>query len=78
MYAFTAHTGGDIGDSHNWRAGVSMLSAKASDQGLSAIHAAGNMVGNAFNGDTRVWVSVAALIGPPSGRRTCRTSAMSM
>ena len=31
MYALTAHTGGDIADSHNWRAGLSMLNARASE-----------------------------------------------
>jgi len=70
MYAFTAHTGGDIGDSHNWRAGLSMLNAKASDQRLSAIDAAGNMVGNAFNGDTRVWVIDGVWKWSPNGNAT--------
>ena len=32
MTALTAHTGGDIGLSHSWRAGLSMLNAKAADQ----------------------------------------------
>src|SRR5882672_7385156 len=36
MTALTAHTGGDVGDSHNWRAGLSVLNAKATDQSLSA------------------------------------------
>ncbi|MFZ4480046.1 MAG: hypothetical protein ACOYNZ_09175 [Rhodoferax sp.] len=56
MSALTAHTGGDIGDSHNWRAGLSLLSAKAADQGLSALDATGGMVSNAFSGSTRVWL----------------------
>jgi hypothetical protein len=56
MTAITAHTGGDIGDSHSWRAGLSMLNAKAVDQALSAIDSAGNGVTNAFTGKTRVWV----------------------
>ncbi|MBC7379570.1 MAG: hypothetical protein H7346_19295, partial [Burkholderiaceae bacterium] len=34
MAALTAHTGGDIGASHNWRAGLSMLNAKADAQSL--------------------------------------------
>ena len=38
----TAHTGGDIGDSHSWRAGVSVLSAKASDQALLATRRRGH------------------------------------
>ncbi len=44
MTALTAHTGGDIGDSHNWRAGLSVLSAKASDQRLIGLDAAGSAV----------------------------------
>jgi len=56
MTALTLHTGGDLGDSHNWRAGLSWLSAKASDQALTAMDTAGSMVSNAFSGNTRVWV----------------------
>jgi hypothetical protein len=56
MLALTAHTGGDIGDSHNWRAGISLLSARASDQALTATNATGDLVDNSFSGDTRVWV----------------------
>jgi hypothetical protein len=33
------HTGGDIGDSHSWRAGVSHLSARASEQALTQLDA---------------------------------------
>ncbi len=56
MTALTAHTGGDIGLSHSWRAGLSMLNAKAADQALTAVDAMDNRVGNAFTGSTRVWV----------------------
>ena len=56
MSALTAHTGGDIGVSQNWRAGLSMLNAKATDQGLTTQDAAGTLVSNAFTGSTRVWV----------------------
>lgn len=56
MTALTAHTGGDIGESQNWRAGVSRLSAKAGDQNLSAVNEAGGLVTNAFSGNTTVWV----------------------
>ena len=48
MTALTAHTGGDIGASHSWRAGLSVLNAKASDQGLVATNAVGSTVTNAF------------------------------
>ena len=56
MTALTAHTGGDIGDSQNWRAGVSRLFSKAGEQNVSALDATGSLVSNAFSGNTRVWV----------------------
>lgn len=57
MAALTAHTGGDVGDSSSWRAGLSVLHAKASDQQLTMDDAGGNGVTNAFSGNTRVWVA---------------------
>jgi len=56
MTALTVHTGGDIGVSHNWRAGLSMLNARASDQALTTLDAAGNTISNAFSGSSRVWI----------------------
>ena len=73
MSALTAHTGGDIGNSNNWRAGLSMLSAKASDQSLVATNKAGSAVTNAFSGSTRVWVVDAIWKWAPNGNAT-RTS----
>ena len=73
MTALTAHTGGDIGSSHNWRAGLSVLSAKASDQLLDAFDAGGSTVSNAFSGSTRVWVADAVWKWAPNGNAT-RTS----
>lgn len=73
MVALTAHTGGDIGDSHSWRAGLSMLNAKADDQELLGLNAGGNSVTNAFSGRTRVWVADAIWKWAPNGNAT-RTS----
>jgi hypothetical protein len=73
MFAVTAHTGGDVGASHSWRAGVSMLDAKASEQGLVAMDAAGNAIDNVFSGRTRVWVADAVWKWAPNGNAT-RTS----
>ena len=73
MTSLFAHTGGDIGASHNWRAGLAMLNAKASDQSLLATNAAGNAVTNAFSGSTRVWVADAIWKWAPNGNAT-RTS----
>lgn len=70
MAALTAHTGGDIGDSHSWRAGLSVLQAKADDQELSAADAAGNAVTNSFTGSTRVWVADAIWKWAPHGNAT--------
>jgi hypothetical protein len=70
MVALTAHTGGDIGTSHNWRAGVSMLDAKATDQGLVATDAAGNRFAQLFTGSTRVWVADAIWKWAPNGNAT--------
>ncbi len=70
MTALTAHTGGDIGDSHNWRAGLSVLNAKATDQALVATNAAGSLVNNAFSGSTRVWVVDGIWKWAPNGNAT--------
>ena len=67
MTALTAHTGGDVGDSHNWRAGLSVLNAKANDQSLVATNGAGSLVTNAFSGNTRVWVVDAVWKWAPNG-----------
>ena len=70
MTALTAHTGGDIGDSHSWRAGLSVLRAKANEQSLVATNAAGDTVTNAFTGSTRVWVADAVWKWAPDGNAT--------
>jgi len=70
MVALTAHAGGDIGASHSWRAGVSMLDAKASDQGLVATDAAGNRFAQSFSGSTRVWIADAIWKWAPNGNAT--------
>jgi hypothetical protein len=70
MAALTAHTGGDLGTSHSWRAGVSLLHAKARDQSLSASDADGNRVGELFDGATRVWVADAVWKWAPNGNAT--------
>lgn len=73
MVALTAHTGGDWGDSHNWRAGLSVLRADAVDQGLNSLDAAGNLVGSAFTGSTQVWIADGVWKWAPNGNAT-RTS----
>lgn len=57
MAALAAHTGGDVGESHSWQAGLSLLRTRAADQALAAVDAAGTDVVNAFTGNTRVWIA---------------------
>jgi hypothetical protein len=74
MTALTAHTGGDIGDSHNWRAGLSVLTAQANDQSLTTMDgSAGTIINSAFTGDTRVWLLDGVWKWAPNGNAT-RTS----
>lgn len=71
-WALTAHAGDDIGTSQSWRAGVSLLHARAADQELVATDAAGNDATNAFTGHTRVWVADAVWKWAPDGNPTRR------
>ena len=73
MTALAAHTGGDIGGSHSWRAGVSMLSAKAAHQQVAGLDPTGRTVTSAFSGRTRVWVADAIWKWAPNGNAS-RTS----
>ena len=73
MTALMLHTGGDIGASQTWRAGVSVLNAKADDQALQGLSATGSVIGNVFSGTTRVWVVDAVWTWAPGGNAT-RTS----
>lgn len=70
MWALSAHTGGDVGDSHSWRAGLSVLHAKATDQALRATNTAGDSVSNSFSGSTRVLVADALWKWAPGGNAT--------
>lgn len=74
MTALTAHTGGDVGDSHNWRAGLSVLTAQANDQSLTTMDAGGgSVINSAFSGNTRVWLLDGVWKWAPNGNAT-RTS----
>jgi hypothetical protein len=70
MSALFAHLGGDLGDSSSWRAGLSMLNAKATDQALLATDASGAPVANSFSGSTRVWVGDFVWKWAPNGNAT--------
>ena len=49
-----AHTGGDVGASNSWRAGLSMLWGKSTDQTSETAGAGDSLVTSAFSGNTRV------------------------
>ena len=70
MNSVFAHTGGDIGDSSSWRAGLSMLNAKATSQSLFATDPSGSLVANAFTGSTRVYIADAIWKWAPNGNAT--------
>jgi hypothetical protein len=70
--ALTAHVGDDIGTSHSWRAGLSLLDAKATDQPLVATSSAGSDIPFAFSGRTRVWIADAVWKWAPQGNATRR------
>lgn len=70
MVALTAHAGGDLGISHSWRAGVSLLNAKASELLLQGLASNGATVDSAFTGSTRVAVVDAVWKWAPQGNAT--------
>jgi hypothetical protein len=61
------HAGGDIGASHSWRAGVSYVDAKASDQVLFGLDASDSAIDSVFNGRTKVTVLDAVWKWAPDG-----------
>ncbi len=73
MASLGVHTGGDIGESHSWRAGVSVLSAKADGQALDTLNSSGTAVGNSFTGKTRLWIADGVWKWAPNGNAS-RTS----
>jgi len=70
MYSVGVHTGGDVGVSNSWRAGVSMLGTKASDQALLMSDGAGGEFTNAFTGKSRVYVLDGVWKWAPNGNAT--------
>lgn len=52
-----AHVGGDIGESHSWRAGLSWLDTSQHDLQTAASDRFGNPVTNGFSGSNRIWLA---------------------
>src|SRR5689334_14523648 len=70
MTTLTLHTGGDLGDSNSWRAGLSFLQASADGQTLSSLGQDGTAVDEAFSGRTRVLVADGIWKWAPNGNAT--------
>ncbi len=56
-YVAYAHTGGDIGESHSWRAGLSYLSTRAQDRQYQQFDAAGNDALLSFTGPSHTAIA---------------------
>jgi hypothetical protein len=65
--ALMAHLGADVGDSTSWRAGLSWMTQQAEDRVFDNALPNGNVVPNAFTGDSRLWVADATLKWSPHG-----------
>jgi hypothetical protein len=70
MASLSAHMGDDIGDSQSWRAGLSLLHARAAGQSLLATTAGGTDVATSFTGNTRVWIADGVWKWAPNGNAT--------
>jgi hypothetical protein len=68
--ALALHLGGDVGDSSSWRAGVSMLNAKASDQRIVSLDPTLSAREDTFTGTSRVWIADAVWKWAPNGNAT--------
>jgi hypothetical protein len=68
--ALFGHVGGDIGDSHAYRAGVSYLWTSPRDRQFNDLDSAGNAVVNNFSGDSRLWVADFVLKWAPNRNST--------
>lgn len=66
----SAHTGGDIGSSHNWRAGFSWMRNRANDRTFDLTDTSGADSSNAFTGTSRLWVLDGVWKWAPNGNAT--------
>jgi hypothetical protein len=56
-YALYGHVGGDVGDSHSWRGGVSYLSTRAVERSGTMTDFNDTLVNTAFDGDSQTWMA---------------------
>lgn len=71
--ALFVHAGGDLGISHSWRAGLSMLKTAPQGQQWNDIDLAGVNVLNSFTGNSRLLVADAVWKWSPYGNATSRS-----
>ena len=62
-----AHTGGDVGASSSWRAGLSYLWAKSNDRVSTVYGFDGSSTTDAFNGNTRLFIADGVWKWAPNG-----------
>ncbi len=70
MSAFSLHLGDDVGESHSWRAGLSLLQAKASAADWAWQDAAGQAQTGQFTGTSKVMVLDGVWKWAPQGNAT--------
>ena len=70
MASVFAHTGGDIGISSSWRAGLSYLRATSSNRESRDLDATGNFVTNTFDGESHLWIADFVWKYAPNGNAT--------
>ena len=68
--ALFVHAGDDVGASHSWRAGLSILNARPVDQSLRTSGALGGSTTSAFSGRSRVWIGDFVWKWAPEGNAT--------
>ncbi len=69
-YTLYGHVGGDVGDSHSWRGGVSYLSTRATDRSGSFTDFADMSVDTSFTGDSKTWLADFVWKWAPRGNAT--------
>jgi hypothetical protein len=65
-----AHTGGDVGASHSWRAGLSYLEMRPRDRQSQQPDVAGNLADVAFSGQTKLAIADFVWKYAPNGNAT--------
>jgi len=70
--ALFAHVGGDLGESHSWRAGVSWLQTKAREREAHFEDVGGREAQGAFDGKSKTWIADFVWKWAPDGNASYR------